>query len=92
MFNTGDRPEALGNYIVEHKSTVRAAAEVFGISKSTVHSDVTEKLKEIDPALWQDVREVLDYNKAQRHIRGGMATREKYLERKKRAAHSTANR
>ncbi|MBQ6420647.1 MAG: sporulation transcriptional regulator SpoIIID [Clostridia bacterium] len=80
MINAGARSEKLGRYIVANSSTVRATAEVFGISKSTVHTDVNEKLREIDPALWQDVRKVLDLNKAQRHIRGGMATKKKYAE------------
>lgn len=67
---------------MKNKSTVRAAAKVFGISKSTVHTDVTQKLEEIDPGLSREVREILDINKAQRHIRGGIATREKYKGRK----------
>ena len=74
-----DRCVMLGNYIVEHKSTVRAAAKEFGISKSTVHKDVTERLQQINPALAKEARQVLDINKQERHIRGGMATREKYL-------------
>ena len=68
------RSVELGEYIVKNKSTVRAAAKVFGISKSTVHTDVTQKLEEIDPGLSREVREILDINKAQRHIRGGIAT------------------
>lgn len=68
----------LGEYIVRNKATVRAAAQVFGISKSTVHTDVTGKLKTIQPALYIEVRQVLDVNKAQRHIRGGLATKAKY--------------
>ena len=71
------RSVELGEYIVKNKSTV-TAAKVFGISKSTVHTDVTQKLEEIDPGLSREVREILDINKAQRHIRGGIATREKY--------------
>ena len=71
------RSVELGEYIVKNKSTVRAAAKVFGVSKSTVHTDVTQKLEEIDPGLCREVREILDI-KAQRHIRGGIATREKY--------------
>ena len=58
--------------------TVRAAAKQFGVSKSTVHKDLTERLEKIDPALYQQVRQLLDRNKAERHIRGGMATRRKY--------------
>ncbi len=69
---------------MKNKSTVRAAAKVFGISKSTVHTDVTQKLEEIDPVLSKEVREILDINKAQRHIRGGIATREKYKGKKMR--------
>lgn len=72
------RAVEIGEYIVENQTTVRVAAKVFGISKSTVHTDVTEKLEKIDPSLFRKVRIVLDVNKAQRHIRGGLATREKY--------------
>ncbi len=72
------RAVEIGEYIVENQTTVRVAAKVFGISKSTVHTDVTEKLEKIDPSLFRKVRTVLDVNKAQRHIRGGLATREKY--------------
>ena len=77
-----ERAVELGEYIVEHKATVRAAAKEFGISKSTVHIDVSDRLKNVDPTLFAQVREVLDINKAQRHIRGGLATREKYINRK----------
>lgn len=73
-----DRAVELGEYIVTNKATVRAAAKVFGISKSTVHMDVASRLSRISPSLYHEVREVLDVNKAQRHIRGGLATREKY--------------
>ncbi len=68
----------LAEYIIENKTTVRAAAQKFGISKSTVHMDVATRLKKVNPSLYLDVREVLDLNKAERHIRGGMATKEKY--------------
>ena len=68
----------LAVYIVENKATVRAAAKQFGISKSTVHKDLTERLKTVNPALYRQVRELLDINKAERHLRGGMATRRKY--------------
>lgn len=77
-----ERAVELGEYIVNNKATVRAAAKVFGISKSTVHTDVTDRLKNTDPALYYRVREVLDINKAQRHLRGGLATKEKYLKEK----------
>ena len=74
----GIRAVELGEYIVKNRATVRSTADAFGISKSTVHMDVTKKLEGTDPELAQRVREILDINKAQRHIRGGMATREKY--------------
>ncbi len=73
-----DRAVQLGRYIAESKSTVRGAAKKFGVSKSTVHSDVTIRLRKIDPSLFSEVRKVLDINKEERHIRGGIATREKY--------------
>ncbi|MDR1465530.1 MAG: sporulation transcriptional regulator SpoIIID [Oscillospiraceae bacterium] len=73
-----ERAVELGSYIVENQATVRAAAKKFGISKSTVHMDVSQRLRGIHPQLYAQVREVLDVNKAQRHIRGGLATREKY--------------
>lgn len=73
-----ERAVELGEYIVANKSTVRAAAKTFGISKSTVHTDVAQRLKKVSPALYHEVREILEENKAQRHIRGGMATKEKY--------------
>lgn len=73
-----ERAIELGEYIVENNTTVRAAAKKFGISKSTVHSDVSGRLKKASPSLYVEVRKVLDDNKAQRHIRGGQATKEKY--------------
>ncbi len=77
------RTVILGEYIVEHGSTVRDAAKSFGISKSTVHKDVSQRLKRINPQLYGEVKRVLEHNKAQRHIRGGLATREKYLRKTK---------
>lgn len=74
-----ERAVEIANYIIEHKATVRQAAKKFGISKSTVHKDCAQRISNINPALAADVRKVLDINKAERHIRGGMATREKYL-------------
>ena len=71
-----------GRYIIGTGNPVRAAAAYFGISKSTVHKDVSERLKVIDCELFEKVREVLDKNLSERHIRGGMATREKYLGKK----------
>lgn len=70
------RDEAL--YIIENDATVRAAAQRFGVSKSTVHKDLTERLPRLDRGLFSQVRRLLDLNKAQRHIRGGLATRRKY--------------
>ena len=72
----------LGEYIIQHKATVRQTAEVFGVSKSTVHIDVTKRLRRLSPALAAEVDAVLQENKAERHIRGGIATKEKYLRMK----------
>ena len=68
----------IGNYIIEEGATVRQAAKKFGISKSTVHKDITERLEEIDSILAKDARKILDVNKKERHIRGGLATKKKY--------------
>ncbi|MBQ4604395.1 MAG: sporulation transcriptional regulator SpoIIID [Clostridia bacterium] len=68
----------LAEYIIENKTTVRAAAKQFGVSKSTVHMDVSERLKKLNPSLYNEVREILDINKAERHIRGGLATKQKF--------------
>ena len=68
----------LAVYMLEHDATVRAAAEKFGVSKSTVHKDLTERLRQRSPALYAHVRALLDRNKAERHIRGGRATKRKY--------------
>ena len=76
--NIEERACDLAVYIIENRTTVRAAAKKFGVSKSTVHKDLTERLEKINPALYQQVRQLLDRNKAERHIRGGMATRRKY--------------
>lgn len=73
-----ERAVELAHYIIDSKDTVRGAATKFGISKSTVHKDVSERLKKINPALAKEVREILEENKAERHIRGGMATKLKY--------------
>ena len=73
-----ERATELAQYIIDTKDTVRGAAKKFGISKSTVHKDVSERLKKINPSLAHEVRKVLDENKAERHIRGGMATKLKY--------------
>lgn len=74
-----ERAVAIANYIIENNATVRQTAKQFGISKSTVHKDVTERLQIINPSLAVKARAVLDLNKSERHIRGGMATKEKYL-------------
>lgn len=73
----------VANFIISSNSTVRETAKKFGISKSTVHKDITDRVEKIDPELARSVRRVLEVNKAERHIRGGMATREKYLKRMK---------
>ena len=73
-----DRVVKEGQYIIETNSTVRAAAKYFGISKSTVHKDVTERLRDIDKVLYNEVRIILDKNLSERHIRGGIATKNKY--------------
>ena len=78
MREMSGRATLLGEYIIDTGATVRATAKVFKISKSTVHKDVTERLKKEDPALYGEVKKVLEKNKQNRHIRGGMATREKY--------------
>ena len=73
-----ERAIELAQYIIDSKDTVRGTAKKFGISKSTVHKDVSERLKKINPSLAKEVRAILDENKAERHIRGGMATKLKY--------------
>ncbi|MBQ8684265.1 MAG: sporulation transcriptional regulator SpoIIID [Clostridia bacterium] len=73
-----ERAIELGEYILQNNATVRAAAKRFHISKSTVHKDVAERLQTVNPQLYGQVRHVLEVNKAQRHIRGGLATRRKY--------------
>ena len=73
-----ERAVAIANYIIDHNATVRQTAKKFGISKSTVHKDITTRLKKLNTVLYESVQEVLRTNKQERHIRGGMATREKY--------------
>ena len=72
------RARRLAEYIIDNDSTVRAAAKQFGVSKSTVHKDITQRLEKLDGALWAEAKAVLEKNKAERHIRGGIATRIKY--------------
>ena len=73
-----DRCVIFANYLIEHQTTVRGVASHFGISKSTVHKDVSEKLKKVNRGLYTDVKQVLDKNKSERHLRGGEATKNKY--------------
>lgn len=77
-----ERTIEIAKHIIKNKSTVREAAKVFGVSKSTVHKDVTERLLDIDPEIYKQVKAVLEKNKAERHIRGGNATRRKYKHEK----------
>ena len=77
--NVEERAVELGEYIAKTNATVRFAAKKYNISKSTVHKDVSERLKTINMSLYKQVRQVLDINKQERHIRGGKATKEKYL-------------
>ena len=74
-----ERAVEIAKYIIDNNATVRQTAKQFGISKSTVHKDVTERLSQVNPTLAREARKVLDVNKSERHIRGGLATREKYL-------------
>jgi len=74
-----ERVVAAAKYILDSKATVRETAKVFGVSKSTIHKDVTERLPRINLSLAGDVKKVLEYNKAERHIRGGKATKQKYM-------------
>lgn len=82
------RAVEIANYIIENNATVRQTAKQFGISKSTVHKDVTVRLSEINPSCAARVRSVLNLNKSERHIRGGMATKAKYLKKRKENAYS----
>ena len=76
-----ERAISIANYIIDSNATVRQTAKTFGVSKSTVHKDVTDRLMQINPSLAKQARQVLDVNKSERHIRGGLATKEKYLHR-----------
>lgn len=77
-----ERATQLAVYIIETRQTIRATAKKFGISKSTVHKDISQRLRHCNPALYSQVRRILEVNKAQRHIRGGIATQEKYRRQK----------
>ena len=76
--NIEERAQSLAQYIIENRATVRSAAQKFGVSKSTVHKDLQERLPLYNRSLYLQVKEVLEQNKAERHIRGGIATRRKY--------------
>lgn len=78
IYSIEERCVILANYLVDNKATVRAVAKAFGVSKSTVHKDVTQVLKNVDKNLYLKVKEILEINKSERHIRGGQATRAKY--------------
>ncbi len=80
--NTRERCEILAEYLVKNEETVRGVAQKFSISKSTVHKDITIRLKNINPLLYKEAKEVLEKNKLERHLRGGEATRIKYLKRR----------
>lgn len=77
-----DRCEEMATFLIENRSTVRAVAKSFGISKSTVHKNITHDLKTINPVLYGQVKEVLERNKQERHLRGGEATKQKFLREK----------
>ena len=76
-----ERAIGIANYIIDYNATVRQTAKAFGVSKSTVHKDVTDRLEQVNPRLAKQARRVLDVNKSERHIRGGLATKEKYQHR-----------
>ena len=83
MFGNKEQAEILGEYVIETGATVRSCASKFGISKSTVHKDLSVKLKYINKSMYSKVKEILDLNKAERHLRGGEATKKKYEREKK---------
>ena len=85
FFSTGERCVQLAQYMLEKKSTVRDTSRQFGVSKSTVHKDVTVRLRQVSPELYKEVRSLLDINKQERHIRGGLATQRKYALQKEQA-------
>lgn len=78
MIDIEERAKLLATYIVETKSTVRATAKKFNISKSTVHKDISERLEKVNPSLANEAKKILEINKSERHIRGGLATKLKY--------------
>ncbi len=82
QYQNKERCEILAEYLVQHRATVRAAAARYSVSKSTVHKDVTERLRYVDPTLFALVKDVLEENKSERHLRGGEATKKKYMEKR----------
>ena len=78
MSDIDERAKLLATYIIETKSTVRQTAKKFNISKSTVHKDISDRLEKVNPSLARDAKKVLEINKAERNLRGGMATKRKY--------------
>lgn len=80
--DTKNRCVVLADYLITNRTTVRKTAAFYGISKSTVHKDITEKLQKVNPALYDEVKTILELNKAERHIRGGEATKMKYMTKK----------
>ncbi len=82
MATVEDRSVLLAKHMINTKDTVRKTAKLFGVSKSTVHKDVTERLEKVNHSLYEEVKKVLDQNKSERHIRGGIATREKFKHQK----------
>lgn len=82
MLDIEERAKVLATYIIETKSTVRQAAKKFNVSKSTVHKDISERLQKVNPSLAIEAKKVLEINKSERHIRGGMATKMKYESKK----------
>jgi putative DeoR family transcriptional regulator (stage III sporulation protein D) len=91
LINGRERCEILADYVIDTGATVRNAAKHFGISKSTVHKDISYKLKYINPRLYNSVKEILEINKSERHLRGGEATRQKYLNKNKKGKCPTPN-
>ena len=82
VYSIEERCVILANYLVDNRATVRSVAKAFGVSKSTVHKDVTQVLKDVDTNLYLQVKEILEVNKQERHLRGGEATRRKYRQEK----------
>lgn len=82
VYSIEERCVILAKYLIDHRTTVRAVAKEFGVSKSTVHKDVTQILRGVDVGLYMQVKEILEVNKQERHIRGGEATRTKYINKK----------